>query len=204
MQIKKTKIYKTFSEIDKVSSYYYGHKKYPILNFLYYSFFHFNTFIAYKIELDINLLTPTINFDEYKISTDIKDLVSIRKDKNLPREFYYDEIHGIDKFYLLTKNGDIAYIHWVYVKGDKNRFLCLSPSDVELNYNTTIDKYRGKGIMTQMMRYILLDLREKGFKRAFGVVNIENHPAIKSMNKCGFVELTRIKTVGPFNRKLRL
>ena len=204
MKIRKTKLYKTFSEIKKIASHHYGESKFSIIKFLYYSFIRVNTFSAYKINLDANLLLPQFNVDEYRILNKIDDLISIRSRESLPREFYCDETHGVNKFYLLVRGEDIVYIHWVFVAGDKNRFLYLGNLDAELNYNTTMEKYRGKGIMNQMMRYILLDLRERGFRRAFGVVNIDNYPAIKSMDKCGFTELTRIKTLGPFNRKLRL
>lgn len=204
MKIRKTKLYKTFSEINKIASHHYGESKFSIIKFLYYSFFRVNTFSAYKINLDANLLSPQFNADEYRILNKIDDLISIRSGKSLPREFYCDETHGVNNFYLLVRGDDIVYIHWVFVAGDKNRFLHLGNLNAELNYNTTMEKYRGKGIMNQMMRYILIDLRERGFRRAFGVVNIENYPAIKSMAKCGFSEFARIKTLGPFNRKLRL
>ena len=58
--------------------------------------------------------------------------------------------------------------------------------------------------MTEMIRYSLLDLREKGYKRTFVVTNAENFPTIKSLKNCGFEEFAKIKTVGPFNKKLRL
>ena len=58
--------------------------------------------------------------------------------------------------------------------------------------------------MGKMMVYILKDLKEQGFKKAIGVVNAENTPALKAMFKAGFEEASRIKTFGPFNRKYKI
>ena len=198
------KIYKTFKEIRKVARHHYGDNRISIFKFLYYSIFHVNIFAAYYIDLDENLISPELDLKEFKVITDIEYLKKIRDNKELPREFYYDEMHGVGRFYLLISGNEIAYIHWVYVKGDKNRFLYLNDFDAELNYNTTMPKFRGKGIMNHMMRSVLIDLRAQGFKKAYGVVNIENSPAIKSMDRCGFKEFSRIKAIGQLNRKIRL
>lgn len=200
--IKNTKFYKTISQIKAIAHHHFGKSKYPVLRLVYYSLFKINQFIGYYVKLDDNLLVPDNDLAMYKIYTDINDLKRIREGKELPREFFYDQMHGISKFYLVVSGDEPVYIHWVYVKGDKNRFLVLDDGDAELNYNTTMPKYRGRGLMNHMIRYILLDLKSKGFKRAFGVVHADNIPALKNMSKCGFIEFTRLKTFGQFNNKI--
>ena len=198
------KIVKTFSEINEVAKHHYGDNRYSLLKFLYYSTLNVNIFKVYAIMLDDHLLQPDSTIAEFEIITRGDVLINLRDEKRLPREFYYDQMHDVGKFYLLIKGREIAYIHWVYVKKNKNRFLWLGDLDAELNYNTTMPKFRGKGLMNHVMRYILIDLKKQGFKRAFGVVNKENVPAIKSMIKCGFSEIAEIRAVGQFNRKVKL
>jgi len=121
---------------------------------------------------------------------------------DLPREFYYDRIYNAKTCYLAFKDDKVAYIHWVLFKGDYSRFLNLSDGVSELNYNTTLPEFRGHSLATKMMAYISKDLKQIGYKKLMGVVHEFNYPQNKSMIKAGFNELTRIRALGPFNRRL--
>jgi hypothetical protein len=198
------KIFKTLGEINKVAKHHYGDNSYSLLKFIYYSFLHVNIFKVFEIKLDNRLVEPGPIISEFKVITDLADLKKLRKDNDLPREFFYDEMHNISNFYMLIQGDEIAYIHWYYIKGDKSRFLSLDDYVAELNYNTTLPKFRGKGLMNHALRYILIDLKKKGFKRVCGVVNKENYPAIKSTIRAGFSEIAEIKAIGQFNRKMKV
>ncbi len=203
MNRKKGKVYKTFSELKKTSVQHYGDTPLSVPKFIYYSFFKINTFIVFVMDLTRELPPHELDSDFTVVKPTIEELRAYREGlDHLPREFYYDELHGIKNVYLVLCNNEIAYIHWVYVKGDPNRFLRLSDGVAELNYNTTLPKFRGRGLMKKMMRYIHLDLKKQGFTKACGLANADNIPAVKSALRAGFQVHSRVKAIGPLNRKI--
>ena len=94
-----------------------------------------------------------------------------------------------------------AYIHWVYVKGDINRFLKLGDDVAEVNYITTLPAFRGEKLMTNMMIYTMNDLEKNGYRKLVSVVHTLNPAALKSMLAAGFKEVRKIRTFGYLNRK---
>jgi L-amino acid N-acyltransferase YncA len=80
----------------------------------------------------------------------------------------------------------------------------LSEGVAELNYNTTLPEFRGRGLMSKMEAYILRDLQKQGYRKAVGVIHEKNIPAIKSITRVGFREIKRIKTMGPFSRRIKV
>lgn len=191
----------TLKELRKTAYHHYGDHKSSLVKFLYYSLFNINTFIVFGTNLDNSLPASDLEEDFRIIKPTEAQIYDLRKGLNLPREFYYDKIHGIRRCYLVLFGNEIAYIQWVYVKGDPNRFLSLSEGTAELNYNTTMPGFRGRGLMGKMMIYISRDLKEQGYKKVVGVIHEKNPPALKSAEKAGWSEITKIKTFGPFNRK---
>ena len=140
---------------------------------------------------------------EYRIvKLKADELSEYRAGKNLPREFYCDQIHHVTTCYLTLHGDDVAHIYWVYFKGDSSRFLNLSNGVAELNYNTALPKFRGRGLMGKMVSYISHDLQKSGYKKVVGVIHELNPPAIKSVKRAGWRELGRIRTFGPFNKKI--
>ena len=195
------KLFLTLKDFKKTAYHHYGDRISSIPKFIYYSFFNVNTFVVIGFDLNNNITDYPLDSDFKVIKPTIDELNRYRKGKNLPREFYYDQIHGIKTCYLTLCQGELAYIHWIYQKGDYNRFLKLSSDIAELNYNTTLPKFRGRGLMGKMLVYILSDLKKHGYNQAVGVIHGKNPPALKSTIKAGFKELGRIKTYGPFNKK---
>jgi hypothetical protein len=195
------KILLTLKELKKTAYHHYGDSISSIPKFFYYSFFKVNTFVVVGFDLKGEIPVYPLDPGFIVLKPTIEELKNYRSGKNLPREFYYDQIHGIKTCYLVLYGNEIAYIHWIYLKGDYNRFLKLSDGTAELNYNTTLPKFRGRGLMGRVMVCILSDLKKQGYTKAIGVVNAENPPALKSTIKAGFVELGRLKTFGPINKK---
>lgn len=195
------KYYYTFKEFKKTAIHHYGNNITSTFKMLYYSGIHINTFSIYERVLDDSIQSIELE-SEFRIEKpNIERLGQIRNGRDLPREFYYDKIHGIKNCYLVMCGEEPAYIHWVYVKGDYNRFLILPEWIGELNYITTLPIFRGRKLMVRMMLYTMNDLKKQGFRKAVLVVNIQNPPAIKSMEAAGFREVRKIKTFGYFNRK---
>lgn len=198
------KIIKTIINLKETAYHHYGKKPFSVLKFIYYSGIRINTFIIYEIDLTKEFIEYTLD-PEYKVITpSIEELNILRNDKNLPREFYYDILHGAKKCYIAIKDGSIAYIHWVLFKGDYSRFLVLENGCAELNYNTTIQEFRGKSLTAKMMSFIAKDLQNMGYSKLFGVVHDQNYPQNICMTRAGFKEIKRINAIGPFNRKLKV
>lgn len=195
------KVYRTLKEFRKTAYHHYGDNISSIPKFIYYSFFNVNTFVVVGFDLNNTIPDYPLDSDFEVIKPSIDELNRYRKGKDLPREFYYDQIHGVKTCYLTLCHGELAYIHWIYLKGDYNRFLKLGSDIAELNYNTTLSEFRGRGLMGKMLVYILSDLKKQGYTQAVGVIHGKNPPALKSTIKAGFKELGRIKTYGPFCKK---
>jgi hypothetical protein len=194
----------TLKNFKKTAYHHYGGGFLSLFKLLYFSVINLNTFILVGTELDREL--PPYHFDpEFRIiKPTLEELGKLREGKDLPREFYYDQIHGVKRCYLVLCKNEIAYIHWVYFKGDYNRFLVLREGVAELNYNTTLPNFRGKGLMGNMVAYISRDLQKEGYKMAVGLTHENNIASIKSTQKAGWGELRRIRTIGPFNRKIKI
>jgi len=194
----------TLKDFKKTAYHHYGNRFSSIFKFIYYSLFKINTFVI--INFDLSKKTPDypLDSDFTVVKPTLAELEEYRKGKSLPREFYYDQIHGVKTCYIVLCEGELAYIHWIYVKDDYNRFLKLNDGTFEFNYNTTLPPFRGRGLMGKMFVYILNDQKKYGFQKAVGVINLQNVPALKSAYRAGFEEFGRIKTFGPFNRKYKI
>jgi len=194
----------TLRNLKGTANHHYGEHFYSIPKFLYYSLFNINTFIVVGFDLTSDIPDHPLDADFRVVKPKPVELEEYRKNLDLPREFYYDKIHGVRTCYLTLCGDKLAYIHWVYLKGDYNRFLRLGNNVAELNYNTTLPEFRGRGLMKKMLVYILKDLKRQEYKMVVGVVHGKNPPALKSVIRAGFKQLGTIKTFGPFNKKFKI
>jgi GNAT superfamily N-acetyltransferase len=197
-----TKLIHTIRKFRGTAYYYYGRRWSSLFKFLYYSLLSVNNFVVYGADLREDLPTYALGEGFSILKPTQEQLDDLRRNRDLPREFYYDRIHGVKKCYIVMYDGDIAYIHWVYTGGNPSRFLRLRERVAELNYITTMPKYRGQGLMGKVMANTSFDLREEGYTKVVGVFHAKNLPAVKSAKKAGWSEMARIRTLGPFNKKL--
>ncbi len=185
----------------KVANHHYA-SKYSLLKFIYYSFLRINRFYVYETNLK-NYNSSLMLSPSYQVlQPSIEELSRMRKGKVLPREFYYDQIHGLVRCYVVLCHNEIAYIHWVIFSNEYSRFLKLSPDIAEFSYYTTLDKFRGDNLSAKMMSYISKDLKEEAIKKIIIVTHESNIASIRSIEKAGFVKRYEIKSIGPFNKKL--
>lgn len=180
----------------------YGEGLCAWLNFFYYSLFRINTFCVFRIFLD-SWNSSTDNLPGVLFCNPTSDeLRELRLGKSLPREFFCDQFQKVNHCCIATVNGEIAYIHWVYLKGDHSRFLKLGDDSAEINYVVTLPEYRGRGISTAAFKYSNSKLKILGIKNLLAVIHNENVASIKSFTRAGFVETRKIISIGPFNRKV--
>jgi len=173
---------------------------------LYSNYFHILTFILYKRELDDGFSGIMLDGD-YRCVEGSLHLLNRERDgrKDLPREFYIDKTHGGKLFYLVYRIDKLAYIHWIFRKGEYSRFFDIQDeSTVEFNYNITLPEFRGNRLQAKSMNYICEDLRKKGYKRAVGAVSVGNVLSIKGMNRTGLKEFKRVKSYFSFVKKRKV
>lgn len=196
------KLFFTFKNFKKTAYHYYGNSPFSLIRFVYYSLFRVNTFLVF--ENDLSGEVPEIELDsQIKIvMPTLEELDRFRKDKDLPREFFYDQIHNVKRCCLAFYGEEIAYIHWVYSRGDYSRFLTLRDDVCEINYLTTLPRFRGKKLSSKMVAYASKSLQKAGYKKVVVVVHENNVAFIKNIRRLNFKETKRVKTLGPFNRKL--
>jgi len=156
------KIIFTFGKLKKIAYHHYGNNPLSLIKFIYYSFFRINTFIVF--ECDLTKPLPQIDLDpEFKmIQPTMDQLDRLRSGKELPREFYYDQFHKVRTCYLALCGNEMAYIQWIFFKGDNSRFLRLGQDIVEINYMTTLPQFRGKKLSSQMLVSSSKRLQESG------------------------------------------
>lgn len=198
------KFFLTLKEYKKTAYHHFGERPSSLLKFIYYSVARINTFLVYEADLDREFPELTLNPDYRVIKPSFDELDKVRKGKDLPREFYYDKLLNVKTCYLVFKGDEIAYIHWVFIKGDYNRFLILNDGVAELNYNTTLPKFRGDRLQSKMVAYICRDLKEMGYRRVVGVTHESNPASIKSIERAGWRKIAAIKVLGPFHRKVKI
>jgi len=198
------KILHTTREMQKTAYHHYGENPLSIIKFIYYGLFRINTFIIFLNDLEKDIKNLDLDNEYDVIIPTMADLDNIRAGKILPREFYYDKIHNVITCFIVLRKKEIAYIHWVYFQGDYSRFLRIQPKTAEINYATTLPKFRGNKLSAIMFAYTSNYLKNLGYKKAIVVANENNPAVIKTFLMAGFKEIKRVKSIGPFNRKLSI
>jgi len=170
--------------------------------YIYYSFMRINTFVVFTCDGNCALhslnFTPQLQIERKAYET----LRYMKSTKALPREFYCDQLAGVEDCFLGLWEEQPAYIHWVFPEGAKSRFLGLGEGCAEVSYMLTLPEFRGKKICSQVLAYTLNELRSEGVQRVFCVVHDQNVASIKAVRRAGFQEHIRVKSIGPFNTRL--
>ena len=198
------KLILTLRNFKKTAYHHYGHSPKSFFKLFYYSGLKANTFIVFESNL-LNIPKPVSLGSYYEVTKPtIDELKKIRNGRDLPREFYYDVIYNAKKYYLVFKKGEVASIHWVFHGKDYSRFFKLSDYIAELNYFTVLPEFRGDNLMFKMTILICNDLKDAGYKKAVTAIHELNHPAVRCFDKANFERTATIKTIGPFNKKLKI
>ena len=199
-----SKLLVTLINFKKTAYHHYGKKSLSLFKFFYYSVIRINTFIVFENDLRRELPEHKLEPEFRVVKPSLEELARIREEMVLPREFYYDQIYHVTTCYLAFKGDELAYIHWVFFKGEYSRFLILSDGVAELNYNTALPKFRGKRLSAKMMAYISIDLKSAGYKKVMGVIHELNYPSIRCIESAGFNQVARIRAWGPINMKMKV
>lgn len=201
MPIDKRVIY-TIQNFRKVAYHHYGRSPFSLFRFIYYSLFRLNAFLVF--EKDLRRTLPEVDLDPGNrfILPSLEELERVRQGKDLPREFFSDHIHNAKVCCIGLCGDELAYIHWVYSKGEYSRFVILGQDVCEINHVTTLPRFRGKKISMKALEYASKTLQSMGCKKVVVVVHKNNIAFIKNIKSLDFKETKRIRAIGPFNRKV--
>lgn len=177
----------------------YGNGILSYFKFIYISFLRCNVFLI--MNMDVTKYESNMNLEGFSYSQDIEILKRFRSDKNLPKQFYMDELKGLKRVCIVLKGNDIVHIHWVVFSGDFSRFLMISPGHAEINYALTLPEYRNFKIFRKALCITLESLKKNNINFVFGVTHSDTIASIKVLESIGFRTCGRIRTFGQFNLK---
>lgn len=164
-----------------------------LLKVIYFNLIKINKFIIYEFDLTQSFDSPSLNKPEWEIKVIYyKELEKyLPKGKHLPREFKMYEIDGVKYCVLILKNTQISHIHWIYMKGDQNRWFDLKDEEASINYAFTFHDFRGQGLFPQAILASARWLKKKGFIKILEAPHEGTISTIKSFHK-----IPNLKKVG--------
>ena len=181
---------------------FYGTGMFAYVKYLYYGLFRVNTFVVFELPLVREFEEKPLGDDVVLVKPSLQELERIRQGRDLPKAFSMDKIDGLRCCYLLLKNGEPVYIHWISYHGDKSRFVRLGKKTTRITYIFTMPEHRGAGYYYKMIPLTANELRTQGIEKLVTVIHDGNISAIKSVTKAGFREYARVKSLGPFNKTI--
>lgn len=199
------KILSAVQTIRENAIYHYSDKRFAILHYLYFSVFRINRFLIFENDRIADV--PQVRFEppfRIEIKTDAQELRRICDAHGMPRECYYADILDLHVCLLVCHGEEIALICWLSLPGEYSRFFKLEKATAEIYFTTTLPKFRGMGLPTKTDLFACRYLARKGFRKAVAVIHETNAPSIKTIVRAGFTHTRTVRSIGPFNRKLRI
>ena len=195
-------LFRRFQHFDQIARAYYGPRPWCYPKCVYNLFIRVNEFIIFRKDLVPTDGDPFAGTEFEIRRMPIEELRARRAGANLPKEFYYDISHGWTTCYVVLHHDELAYIHWVVYSGERSRFFRCALGVAELASIIALPRFRGQGLQVKAQTYTCEAERLRGIKALVTAVHNSNTPSIKNMERTGFVELTRMKCIGRWNRKI--
>ncbi len=181
----------------------YGSGPFRYFKFIYYSLLRLNTFNVY--EKDLEETAPNIaRRDDLEFMEIGPEKLDEYRGEGFSQEFFIDEVGDISTCHLVLCNGKAAYIHWIYPPGARSRFLNLKDRSAEINYIHTRPEFRRKGICLWALEMGVSLLSSQGMKKAITVVHADNVASCGAMESAGFIQVAKVRSIGPFNRRMNI
>ncbi|MBJ6727101.1 GNAT family N-acetyltransferase [Geomesophilobacter sediminis] len=172
-------------------------------NFLYYGLFRFNRFKILKADLEKAFSAERSSSPLTIHYPTAAELDALRSGRDLPREFHCDQFQKVSFCCIAKHDNELAYIHWIYRKGDFSRFLHIRDENAaEINYVITLPPYRGRGIATAAILDSMHTLKSQGIRYLYTVIHEENVASLKSFYKAGFEDFGSTVAFGILNSKV--
>ncbi len=111
---------------------------------------------------------------------------------------------GSTVWFLKTQNNFIGFIWSIQKTPIKPYYFPLTDNEIYLFDNEIFKEYRGKGFNTVLINKVLVELKIRGFKRAFIATAIWNDAEINSLSKCRFKRLAIVKNYYLFKKNITI
>lgn len=108
--------------------------------------------------------------------------------------------------FAVVRDDDLVAVEW-YWFGEERRhgaFWPLRDGEAESAYVVTAPELRGQGLAQWLKEYSAMEMRERGFLRAYGKIWHSHHASIRANQKAGFREIALVVDLYPFGGTRRM
>jgi ribosomal protein S18 acetylase RimI-like enzyme len=108
--------------------------------------------------------------------------------------------------FAILRDDEIVAVEWYWFGSDRQHvaFWPLLDSEAESAYIATAPELRGQGLAQWVKEYSALEMRERGFRRAYGKIWHSHHASIRANQKSGFREIALVVDLYPFGGRRRV
>jgi len=130
------------------------------------------------------------------ITVDVWDREQLRRwrrgRRDLPLDFFVDEIHGTRACVVARVGDEPAGIVWLYAPGDY-RLFDLRDGAAEVNHALVLPPFRRRGLCAAMLVRAQSAARAAGAARVYAAVHAANAPSRRAFESVGFREVTTVR-----------
>jgi L-amino acid N-acyltransferase YncA len=94
--------------------------------------------------------------------------------------------------------------YWFGEHRQRGAFWPLGADEAESAYVATVPELRGQGLAQRVKEYSAIEMRERGFRRAYSKVWHSHDASIRANQKSGFREIALVVDLSPFGTGRRL
>jgi len=156
-----------------------------LFKILYLNIIKINRFIIFEWDLTEEIDAASGSKREYEMKIISSEELSnyLHGKKSLPRDFYMDVLGGLRYCVVAIKDNEIIHICWIYMAGDKNRYLDIKPDEAHLDYAFTFPEHRGLGLNIQSHLEAARWLKEQNIRRIIVGVHENTKYMLTSLGK---------------------
>jgi ribosomal protein S18 acetylase RimI-like enzyme len=151
----------------------------------------FETYAAFRFDL-ANEIPPAAV--EIPLSIRRATETDFAEFRSLPYPFRrHAQLHdryGIDECHLAFSQGAIAHLAWVYYPHELSKhptpFRILRRDEAAIANCVTIREFRGKGVYPAVIRALLEDLKQQGYRYCYMYIEVRNTASVRGVSKLGF------------------
>jgi ribosomal protein S18 acetylase RimI-like enzyme len=108
--------------------------------------------------------------------------------------------------FAILRDGEIVALVWYWFGEHRQHsaFWPLGEREAESAYVATVPELRGQGLAQRVKEYSAIEMRERGFRKAYSKVWHSHHASIRANQKSGFREIALVVDLYPFGAGRRL
>ena len=108
--------------------------------------------------------------------------------------------------FAVLRDGEIVALEWYWFGESRQNgaFWPLGDGEAESAYIVTVPELRGQGLAHRVKQYSAIEMRERGFRRAFGKIWHSHRASIRANEKSGFREIAFVVDLYPFGGRRRV